>query len=329
MIKKKALITGITGQDGSYLAELLLEKGYEVHGIVRRASTINTKRIDHLLFPRRKILLHFGDLTDANSIVNLLVKLKPDEIYNLASMSQVRVSFDVPEFTGQATGIGVTKILEAVRSLGMVKTKFYQASSSEMFGSSPPPQSKSTPFRPQSPYGCAKLYAYWMTKVYRRSYGMFACNGILFNHESSRRGETFVTKKIVRGAVRIKLGLQKELRLGNLKSKRDWGFAGDYVEAMYRIMQHRVPDDFVVATEEYHSIENFLNEVFKRLGLNPDKYVKIDSYYFRPSDVPELKGDASKVKKVLGWKPKVSYSQLIDDMIESVTKEEVFKMKAK
>lgn len=322
---KKALITGITGQDGSYLAELLLEKGYEVHGMVRRGSTINTVRIDKLL-AEGKIHLHYGDLGDANSIVSILTKVKPDEIYNLGSMSHVRVSFDVPEYTGQITGLGVIRILEALRSLGMTNVKYYQASSSEMFGLSSAPQNEETMLRPQSPYGCAKLYAYWITKTYREAYGMFACNGILFNHESPRRGETFVTKKIVRSAVRIKLGLQDKIRLGNLKAKRDWGFAGDYVDAIYKIMQHNKPDDFIVATEEHYTIEEFAQKVFEKLDLKFEDHLEINSQYFRPNEVPDLMGDATKIKTVLGWEPKVKFSELTDMMIQEALKEENAKL---
>ncbi len=325
MENKKALITGITGQDGSYLAEFLLSKGYEVHGIVRRGSTVNTVRIDGLL-SSGKISLHYGDLADTNSIVSILIKVKPDEIYNLASMSHVKVSFDVPEYTAQITGLGALRILEALRSLGMTNVKYYQASSSEMFGSTPPPQNEETLFSPQSPYGCAKLYAYWITKTYRTAYNMFACNGILFNHESPRRGETFVTKKIVRAAVRIKLGLQDKIILGNLKAKRDWGFAGDYVEAIYKIMQHDRPDDFVVATQEHYTIEEFLQKVFKKLDLTLENYLEIDDKYFRPNEVPDLMGDASKIRKVLGWEPKVKFDELIDMMIAEVLKEEKLKI---
>ena len=326
MKQKRALITGITGQDGSYLAELLILKGYQVHGIVRRGSTVNTVRIDQFL-KNGKIDLHYGDLADANSIVSILMKVKPDEIYNLGSMSHVKVSFDIPEYTGQVTGLAVVRILEALRSLNMMNVKYYQASSSEMFGLSRPPQNEQTPFMPQSPYGCAKLYAYWITKTYRSAYDMFACNGILFNHESPRRGETFVTKKIVRAAVRIKLGLQKEIVLGNLKAKRDWGFAGDYMEAVYQIMQHTKPDDFVVATQEHHTIEEFAKSVFKKLDLNLKDYLKISPQYFRPNEVPDLMGDASKIRKMLGWKPKVNFDELIDMMIQETLQEEYAKLK--
>jgi len=329
--KKKALITGITGQDGSYLAEYLLDKGYEVHGIVRRASILNRERIDHLhTDPHGEephITLHYGDLADTNSIVSILMKVKADEIYNLASMSHVKVSFDVPEYTAQITGLGALRILEALRSLGMKDVKYYQASSSEMFGLTPPPQNEETVFRPQSPYGCAKLYAYWITKTYRTAYNMFACNGVLFNHESPRRGETFVTKKIVRAAVRIKLGLQKKIVLGNLKSMRDWGFAGDYVEAIYQIMQHDKPDDFVVATGHHHTIEEFAIKVFKKLDLNFEDYLEVSADYFRPNEVPDLLGDATKIKTVLGWKPKVNFEDLINMMVEEALKEENAKLK--
>ena len=326
MKNKVALITGITGQDGSYLADLLVAKGYQVHGIVRRGSTINTDRVDSLLV-QGKVHLHFGDLTDANSIVSLLVKVKPDEVYNLGAMSHVKVSFEVPEYTAQTTGLGSVRILEALRALGMKDTKYYQASSSEMFGISPPPQNENSPFMPQSPYGCAKLYSYWITKTYRNAYGMFACNGILFNHESPRRGETFVTKKIVRAAVRIKLGLQDKVALGNLKAMRDWGFAGDYVQAIYQIMQHDKPDDFVVATGHHHTIEEFATKVFEKLGLKFTDYLEINPVYFRPNEVPDLMGDATKIKTVLGWKPEVDFEGLINMMVEEALKEENAKLK--
>jgi len=327
METKKALITGITGQDGSYLAEFLLEKGYEVHGIVRRGSTINTDRID-IPLSQNKIILHFGDLSDANSIVSILMKVRPDEIYNLGAMSHVKVSFDVPEYTGEITGLGALRILEALRALGMMNVKYYQASSSEMFGISKAPQNENTLFQPQSPYGCAKLYAYWITKTYRSAYKMFACNGILFNHESPRRGETFVTKKIVRAAVKIKLGLQDKIILGNLDAKRDWGFAGDYVKAIYKIMQHSEPDDFVVATTEHHTIREFAEKVFKKLDLNFDDYLVVDNRYFRPNEVPDLMGDPTKIKNVLGWEPKVKLDGLIDMMVAEALKEENAKLRA-
>ena len=329
-MSKSALILGLTGQDGSYLAELLLGKGYNLYGMVRRSSTINTWRIDHLPgvdASRTKplgneIKCYYGDLSDANSIVSILVKSQPDEVYNLGAMSHVRASFDIPEYTGQITGLGTTKVLEALLSLGMTNTKYYQASSSEMFGSSLPPQSEDTPFKPQSPYGAAKLYGYWMTKLYRSGYNMFACNGILFNHESPRRGEVFVTKKVVRAAVRIKLGLQKELRLGNLDAIRDWGYAKDFMEAVYLIMQHDVPDDFVVATGQSHTVREFVERVFKMLNLDMEQYVIIDPKYFRPNEVDTLLGDATKIKKVLGWKPKVGFDELVQIMVDSVMEEE-------
>jgi len=319
---KKALITGITGQDGSYLAELLLEEGYEVHGIQRRTSTITTERINHLLQTGR-IETYYGDLADANSIVNLLLKVKPDEVYNIGSMSHVRVSFDIPEYTAQVTGLAPTRILEALRALEMTDTKFYQASSSEMYGVSPPPQSEETLMLPVSPYGCAKLYAYHMVRTYRFGYNMFACNGILFNHESPRRGETFVTMKIVRAAVRIKLGLQDKISLGNLEAKRDWGHSRDYVRAIYMIMQHSKPDDFVVATGEHYSVREFAEEVFNQLGLKFEEYLQINDIYRRPNEVPELLGDSTKIRKILGWKPEVGFEQLVNSMVESVWNEEV------
>jgi GDPmannose 4,6-dehydratase len=316
-----SLITGINGQDGSFLAELLVEKGHEVHGILRRASTINTWRIEHLE-NQGAITGWFGDLTDTNSIIRLLMKIKPDEIYNIGSQSHVRVSFDIPEYTAQVTGLAPIRILESMRSLGMEKTKYYQASSSEMFGISPAPQNENTPFQPQSPYGIAKLYGFWTTKSYRTGYKMFACNGILFNHESERRGETFVTKKIVRAAVKIKLGKQKQLKLGNLEARRDWGHARDYCEAIYLIMHHTVPDDFVVATGENHTVREFAEEVFKHLKLNFYDYMVYDDVYTRPNEVPELLGDSTKIRNVLGWKPKVGFHELIDIMIKSVWDEE-------
>jgi len=321
---KTALITGITGQDGSYLSELLLKKGYEVHGIVRRGSTINTRRIDHL---EDKIETHYGDLTDTNSLYKLLFKIKPDEVYNIGSMSHVRVSFDVPQYTGDTTGLGVCRLLEALKCLmnnNIVSKniKFYQASSSEMYGMSPAPQNENTPFLPVSPYGCAKLYGYHICRTYRFGYKMFACNGILFNHESPRRGETFVTKKIVRAAVRIKLGKQDKIQLGNLDAKRDWGFAGDYMEGIYKIMHHSEPDDFVLATEEYYSVKEFLELVFKKLNLEIIDHVVSSDKYKRPNEVPELKGDATKAHDILGWKPKVNFNQLVDMMIDSAMEEE-------
>jgi GDPmannose 4,6-dehydratase len=317
---KKALITGITGQDGSYLAELLLSKGYEVHGLIRRASTFNTDRIDHLYRdvhdPDAKIFLYYGDLSVSGQLTDLLHDIKPEEIYHLGAQSHVRVSFDMPEYTGDVTGLGTIRLLEAIRKSG-IKTKFYQASSSEMFGAASPPQSETTPFEPQSPYAAAKVYAYFVAKNYRQAYNIFASNGILFNHESPRRGETFVTRKITRAATRIKLGLQKKLYLGNLDAKRDWGFAGDYVEAMWLMLQQEKPDDYVVATGETHSVREFAEKVFEKLDLDYKKYVDIDHKYFRPSEVDVLLGDASKARKAFGWTPKVRFEQLVDMMIEA------------
>lgn len=318
---KRALITGITGQDGSYLAELLVKKGYEVHGLQRRTSTITTQRIA-FLHDSGVIETHYGDLADANSIVRLLMKIQPDEIYNMGSMSHVRVSFDIPEYTAQVTGVAPTRILEALVSLGRTSVKFYQASSSEMFGISLPPQNENTPMLPQSPYGCAKLYAYHMTRAYRTGYKIFACNGILFNHESPQRGETFVTKKITRAAARIKLGLQKTIKLGNLSAIRDWGFAGDYMQAVYLIMQHTVPDDFVVATGEQHTIQEFAERVFSKLGLRFSDYIEFSPEYLRPNEVPSLCGDSSKIRRVLGWRPAITFDGLIDLMIENDMREE-------
>ena len=317
---KKALITGITGQDGSYLAELLLDKGYEVHGLIRRSSTFNTERIDHLYKdfhdPEAHMYLHYGDLSVTNHLMKLLYDVQPDEIYNLGAQSHVRVSFDMPEYTGDVTGLGTLRMLESIRRTG-IQTKFYQASSSEMFGAAPPPQNEQTPFEPQSPYAAAKVYSYYVVKNYRKAYNIFACNGILFNHESPRRGETFVTRKITRAATRIKLGLQDKLYLGNLDAKRDWGYAGDFVDAMWLILQQDKPDDFVIATGETHSVREFADTVFQKLGLDYKKYIEIDQKYFRPSEVDVLKGDSSKARKELGWAPKVKFKQLIEMMVES------------
>lgn len=316
MSKKVALITGITGQDGSYLSELLLSKGYEVHGIIRRSSSVNTGRIDSIFDEKSKQYIHFGQLGDG--IDSFLYNLQPDEVYNIGSMSHVRVSFDIPIYTARITGVAVLRILEGIRRLGLEKkTKFYQASSSEMYGITPPPQNENTLFQPVSPYGCSKLFGYHITRTYRFGYGIFASNGILFNHESPRRGETFVTRKITRGATRIKLGLQKKLKLGNLDAMRDWGFAGDYVEAIWRILQHDKPDDFVVATEEYHSVKEFVIKVFDYLNLDWKEYVKYDNSYTRPNEVPALCGDSSKIRKVLGWKPKVLFNDLVKIMVDS------------
>jgi GDPmannose 4,6-dehydratase len=317
---KKAFITGITGQDGSYLAELLLCKGYEVHGLIRRASTFNTDRIDHLYRdyhdPDARIYLYYGDLSVSGQLTDLLHAIRPDEIYHLGAQSHVRVSFDMPEYTGDVTGLGTLRLLEAIRKTGM-NTKFYQASSSEMFGAAPPPQNEMTPFQPQSPYAAAKVYAYHMVKNYRNAYNIFACNGILFNHESPRRGETFVTRKITRAATQIKLGLKDTLFLGNMEAKRDWGFAADFVEAMWLMMQQDEPDDYVIATGETHSVREFVEIVFRKLGLDYKRHVSIDPKYFRPTEVDILLGDATKAKKKLGWVPKVTFEQLIDMMIEA------------
>ncbi|MFA5026126.1 MAG: GDP-mannose 4,6-dehydratase [Candidatus Shapirobacteria bacterium] len=334
---KKALITGITGQDGSYLAELLLEKGYEVHGIIRRSSTFNTDRIDHLYRdPHLKdvrLFLHYGDLSDGSNISRIIEKVQPDEIYNLAAQSHVRVSFDVPEYTGDVTGLGTLRILDAIRETG-IKTKFYQASSSEMFGKvMEVPQNEDTPFYPRSPYGCAKVYAYWITKNYRESYNLFACNGILFNHESPRRGGTFVTKKITRALSRIKLGLDSKLYLGNLEAKRDWGYAKDYVECMWMMLQQSKPDDYVVATGETHSVREFVEKACKILGIDlawkgkgleekgidnktGKTIIEIDPIYFRPAEVDLLIGDYSKAKKILGWEPRTKFDDLVKLMID-------------
>ena len=314
-MKKKALITGIAGQDSSYLAEFLLKKGYEVHGTIQWDSVLTTWRIDHLLQPEEKIHVYHCDLSDSSRIQELIRKIQPDEVYNLASMSHVRVSFDMPEYTGNVTGLGVCRVLEAIRQI-KPDTKFYQASSSEMYGASPAPQNEDTPFQPQSPYGCAKLYAYWLTKTYRKGYDMCASNGILFNHESPRRGETFVTRKIVRGAIAIKRGEKKTIELGNLDAKRDWGFAGDYVEAMWLMLQQDKPDDFVISTEEFYSVKEFAELVFKKLGLNFYDHLVTNPRFYRPNEVPELKGDSTKARKVLGWKPKTSFEELVDMMIK-------------
>lgn len=317
---KRALITGITGQDGSYLAEFLLKKGYEVHGLIRRASTFNTERIDHLYAdphdPKTRIYLHYGDLSDSGQLTNLIYNVQPEEIYHLGAQSHVRVSFDMPEYTGDITAIGTTRMLEAIRRSG-IATKFYQASSSEMFGDSPPPQNEHTPFRSRSPYAAAKIYAFWMTTNYREAYKSFACNGILFNHESPKRGETFVTRKITRSLARIKLGLEKKLYLGNLNAKRDWGFAGDYVEAMWLMLQQEDPDDYVIATGESHSVKEFLEEAFNCVGLNWREYVEIDSRYFRPTEVDLLLGDASKARRKLLWEPKVKFKELVKLMVDA------------
>ncbi len=315
---KKALITGITGQDGSYLAEFLLNKGYAVHGLIRRSSTFNTGRIDHLYRdfhdPDARIFLHYGDLSISAQLMDLLHSIEPDEIYHLGAQSHVRVSFDMPEYTGDITGLGTLRILEAIHKTG-IKTKFYQASSSEMFGAAPPPQMESTIFQPRSPYAAAKVYAYYIVQNYRDAYNIFATNGILFNHESPRRGETFVTRKVTRAATQIKLGLKDKLYLGNLEAKRDWGFAGDFVEAMWLMLQQDKPDDYVIATGETHSVREFVEKVFSKLNLDYNKHVEVDPRYFRPTEVDVLLGDSTKARKMLGWKPKVSFEKLIDMMI--------------
>jgi GDPmannose 4,6-dehydratase len=316
---KRALITGITGQDGSYLAELLLEKAYEVHGVIRRSSTFNTGRIDHIYADphqsTRKLVLHYGDLTDASGLQSILKESQPDEVYNLGAQSHVRVSFDTPEYTGEVTGLGTIRVLEAVRRSGL-PAKVYQASSSELFGKVvETPQRETTPFHPRSPYACAKAYAFYIGQNYREAYGMYVCNGILFNHESSRRGETFVTRKITRAAGRIKHGLQQKLYLGNLDAKRDWGHAKDYVEAMWLMMQQQTPDDYVIGTGETHSVREFLNLAFDLAGLDPAEHVAIDPKYFRPAEVDLLLADPTKAKS-LGWKPKTSFNSLVREMVE-------------
>lgn len=320
---KKALITGITGQDGSYLTELLLAKGYEVHGIVRRSSSFNRERIDHLcLNPTiygKSLFLHYGDLTDSSRLTKLVYEIKPDEVYNLAAQSHVRISFDMPEFTGDVDGLGTIRLLEAIREAGIGKSvRFYQASTSELYGKvQEVPQRETTPFYPRSPYAVAKLYAFWAVKNYREAYGVFASNGILFNHESPRRGENFVTRKITMGVARIKLGLQKSLSMGNIEAKRDWGFAGDYVEGMWRMLQHDRPDDFVLATGEMHSVRDFLEAAFSSVDLDWHDYVTHDKRFERPSEVDQLLGDASKARKELGWEPKVDFMGLVKMMVDS------------
>jgi len=312
--KKKALITGITGQDGSYLAELLLEKGYDVHGLVRRSSSFNTWRIDHV---REQLVLHYGDLVDQNSLVRALEALEPDELYNLAAQSHVRVSFDMPEYTTDVTAIGVLRVLDAVRDLGF-KTRIYQAGSSEMYGLvQETPQTERTPFHPRSPYAVSKVYGHWMAVNYRESYGMYVANGILFNHESPRRGENFVTRKITLGAAAIKQGRARELRLGNLEAKRDWGYAKDYVEAMWRILQQEQPGDYVIATGETHSVREFCEAAFSCVGLDWREHVKLDQKYFRPAEVDLLLGDASKARRELGWEPRVTFRDLVGLMVKA------------
>lgn len=321
---KKALITGVTGQDGSYLAEFLLSKGYEVHGIIRRASTFNTSRINHIIVdeqhtPGAKFFFHHGDLTDSTSLISLIQKIQPDEIYNLAAQSHVMVSFETPEYTANADALGALRILEAIRLLGLEKkTKFYQASSSEMFGKVQEiPQTEKTPFYPRSPYGTAKVYAYWAGINYRESYNMFVCNGMLFNHESPRRGETFVTRKITRGIARIKAGLDEKIYLGNLESKRDWGFAPEYVEAMWKMLQSEKPDDFVIGTGESHSVAEFVEEAFAYLDLNIKRHLEIDSRYLRPAEVDYLISDPKKARNILNWEAKVRFKDLVKIMVDA------------
>jgi GDPmannose 4,6-dehydratase len=312
---KKALITGITGQDGSYLAELLLQKGYEVHGLVRRSSSFNTWRIDHI---RESLQLHYGDLVDTSSLTRVLELIGPDEIYNLAAQSHVKVSFEMPEYTGNTTGLGVLRLLDAVHEAGLKNTRVYQAGSSEMYGKVvETPQKETTPFHPRSPYGAAKVYGHWIAVNYRESYSMHVSNGILFNHESPRRGENFVTRKITLGIAAIKKGKAKDLHLGNLDAKRDWGFAGDYVEAMWRMLQQDQPDDYVVATGETWSVKDFLLEAFSHAGLDWEKYVVIDPRFFRPAEVDLLLGDPTKAKTKLGWKPAVDFKALVKMMVDA------------
>ena len=317
---RKALITGITGQDGSYLAELLLGKGYEVHGLIRRASTFTTTRIEHLYRdphdPEARLFLHYGDLSDGSRLVTLLGSIQPDEIYHLAAQSHVRVSFDEPEHTGDTTGLGTTRLLEAVR-ISQLPVRFYQASSSEMFGATPPPQDESTPFHPRSPYGAAKVYAYWMTRNYREAYGLYAVNGILFNHESPRRGETFVTRKITMAVARIAAGLQDELHLGNLDARRDWGYAPEYVEGMWRMLQVDDPDDFVLATGTSYSVGDFVRFAFEHAGLDWERHVRFDPRYLRPTEVDDLVGDATRARERLGWTPEVLTPQLAALMVDA------------
>jgi GDPmannose 4,6-dehydratase len=318
--KKIALITGITGQDGSYLAELLLQKGYVVHGLIRRASTFNTHRIDHLYRDPHetevRLFLHYGDLSDGSRLVTLIERIRPNEVYHLAAQSHVRVSFDEPEFTGDVTGLGATRLLEAIRESGL-PTRFYQASSSEMFGATPPPQNEATPFYPRSPYGAAKLYSYWMARNYREAYGLFAVNGILFNHESPRRGETFVTRKITMAAARIAAGEQDYLYMGNLDAARDWGYAEEYVEAMWRMLQVGEPDDYVVATGTSYTVRDFLRFAFEHVGLDWEKHVRFDSRYVRPTEVDSLIGDASKAVSRLGWRPTILTPDLARLMVDA------------
>jgi len=317
---KKALITGITGQDGSYLAEFLLSRKYEVHGIIRRASTFNTSRIDHIYMdphkPGARLFLHYGDLSDSEQISNIIYNIKPDEVYHLGAQSHVRVSFDIPEYSGNVTGLGTTRLLEAIRR-SRNQIRFYQASSSEMFGASEPPQNEDTPFRPRSPYACSKVYAHWITVNYRQGYGLFACSGILFNHESPRRGETFVSRKITRAIAAILARKQNYLYLGNLEAKRDWGFAPEYVEFIYKMLQNDKPGDFVLGIGESHSVKEFIEETFSYAGLDWEKYVKIDPRYCRPTEVQELVADSAKAKRELGWQPRIGFKELVRIMMDA------------
>ncbi|MBA3430633.1 MAG: GDP-mannose 4,6-dehydratase [Actinobacteria bacterium] len=317
---RKALITGATGQDGSYLAELLLDRGYEVHGLIRRASSFNTHRLDPIYRDPHEsgvhFFMHYADLSDSGSLVNIIRGLEPEEIYHLGAQTHVKVSFEIPEYTADATGMGTVRILEAIRASG-VDTRFYQASSSEMFGLSPPPQNESTPFHPRSPYGVAKVFAYWMTVNYREAYGLFAANGILFNHESSRRGETFVSRKITRAVARIKAGIEDKLYLGNLDSRRDWGYAPEYVEAMWLMLQQDSPDDFVIATGQAHTVREFVAAAFEHAGLDWQRYVEVDPRYYRPAEIDFLEGDAAKAKRVLGWEPKTRFGDLVELMVDA------------
>jgi len=321
---KKALVTGITGQDGSYMAELLLSKGYEVHGLIRRASTFNTGRIDHIYVdphdPTAKLFLHYGDLSDAGQLTHLIYNIQPEEVYHLAAQSHVKVSFDMPEYTGDITGLGTTRLLDAIRRSGN-DIRFYQASSSEMFGAAPPPQAEDTPFHPRSPYAAAKVYAFWMVVNYREAYNIFATNGILFNHESPRRGEIFVTRKITRAIANIKAGKQKNLYLGNLDAKRDWGFAPEYMELVYLMIQHDKPGDYVMGTGDTHSVREFVEEAFEYAGLDWKEHVKIDPKYFRPTEVDALRADPSKAKNELGWEAKITFSELVKIMVDADMKE--------
>ena len=317
---KSALITGVTGQDGSYLAEFLLDKGYEVHGLIRRASSFNTARLDPIYRDPHeagvRFLMHYGDLSDSGSLVNLIRGLEPDEIYHLGAQTHVRVSFEIPEYTSDATAMGTVRILEAVRASG-VQTRFYQAGSTEMYGSTPPPQNERTAFHPRSPYGVAKVFAHWATVNYREAHGLFAANGILANHESPRRGETFVTRKITRAVARIAAGIQDKLYLGNLESRRDWGYAPEYVEAMWMMLQHHEPDDFVIATGESHSVREFAEAAFARLDLDAERYIEVDPRYYRPAEVDHLRGDPSKAARVLGWRPRTTFGELVDLMVDA------------